>query len=208
MYRSVRGLAVGMLFSIVLLYGPSTHAEACDATGVELLNVIDAQIIKHSRWVSEFTQSNHTEALSAPLTSGGLVYVDAEQGVAWQVQNPIQNTLIINQQGINLGNGMMQSTRMVSELLRALILGRLARLENSFTVKGCLEASSWRLLLYPKQEELAARISQLKLAGDQWVNQLSVSQTNGNDIVIHFSPPQVLEKMPDEIAVLLNVPGT
>jgi hypothetical protein len=149
--------------------------------------------------VATFTQHNHIKVLQAPLVSSGEVFIDARTGVAWYVNQPLQSKLIINDQGIDTGQGLVSSSRTIAQLLRALISGELNTLPVLFTITGEKEGSRWTLQLTPKDPQLARRIESLHLSGANWVAQLEVMQPTGNRIVVVFNEPLALTELPQRV---------
>ncbi len=177
-----------------------TSAGAQDKQELEtLLAQINDQIDKPMLTVATFTQHNHIKVLQAPLISTGEVFIDARTGVAWYVNQPLQSKLIINDRGIDTGQGLVSSSRTIARLLRALISGELSTLPALFTITGEKEGSQWTLLLTPKDPLLARRIQSLRLSGANSVAQLEVMQPTGNRIVIVFNEPSALTELPTRV---------
>jgi hypothetical protein len=134
--------------------------------------------------------------LQAPLVSHGEVFIDADVGVAWYVSSPLSSKVIISDQGIDTGTGLINSSRTIAHLLRGLITGNLSNLQNHFAVTAENHAEGWSLLLIPNEPQLAKRIESLSLQGNHHIHRLTVQQPTGNRIEIVFDTPTPLTELP------------
>ncbi len=195
-------LRTWLLFLLVSYTSPSL---AC-SQDPELLDYIH-QTVNVSVWQVVFTQENHLSALSRPFKSSGIVYVDRTRGFVWRTQQPFTSDLVVREGGLEMNGTAVASSRLVAELLRALVAGEVQSLTTLFDWHGCRADDGWQLTLTPKDAQLAERIVQIEARGRESVQELIVSQPGNNTMHVQFEPHQPLEQLPDAILHILNAPA-
>ena len=179
-------------------------AQECESPLEQLLARVPQLLSQHETWRAEFTQENHLAALQAPLMSEGVVCVVVEKGLVWQVTSPIQSSVTLNNEGVDLGDGIDTGSKLTASLLQNVLQANFVPLQDQFEIAGCLEEDRWQLRLEPKQTFLAERILAIEIAGTRAVERLVLKQPGNNHLEIYFHPPQELPELPQEVLKALE----
>lgn len=206
MHRLHKLLASAMVALVILisLTGAPAIAESCEQT--DILPAINRQLSPQAAAVVAFSQLTHIKVLSAPLQSSGTIYIDQAQGIVWHTEQPLNSYLVISDDGVDPGTGLIESSRMMGLMLRQLITGDFTNLTRIFNLKGCVHEQTWQLQLHPINSLLADRVSELQFTGGQWIHHLILQQPDGNRLEVRFAEPQAVTSLPATITRRLATP--
>jgi hypothetical protein len=147
-----------------------------------LLDDIAANLKQHKITRGLFHQEKTLPILSQPLISSGRFLYDAERGVLWCVEQPVNSTVVITAQGIfadgtqlTAGNG----SAMLQNIFKGLLSGDLHNLQTQFDVRGEGSREQWQMLLTPRAQPLAAAINSIVLSGGRDAQQLTINERQG-----------------------------
>lgn len=186
-----------MIFRVALLAfatGLSLPAVAQEDTA---LARITARVEQPELLRGAFEQARQVQGFRQPLRSSGHFVLSREAGVLWLTEKPFPSSLSVTSKGLVAENdGQVRridtekepGLRAVNTLLSDLIGGELARLERDFSIEIEHEdAHGWRLKLVPRGEPLNRVFDAIELQGAQYVESVSLAESNGDLSQISFS---------------------
>lgn len=152
---------------------------------------------------AKFTQERQIKNIRAPLISTGSMLLSQEKGLWWQQREPFVTTLILrDNEMIQRMNGQPDQTITAENnpqmfqfnaLMRALIKADKTVLENHFTTtftdKG---QGKWQLHLVPVTTPLDKLFSEISLSGSQVIEQVVLTDKQGDATTITFSDHQLM----------------
>ncbi len=165
------------------------------------LSNISAQMVRGDVLCSDFEQEKYLQALARPLLSSGRLIFVAEQGVLWQVLTPYPARLLVrsdelvrwDDDGIahKTGYGRTPIFRALSSIFLAMFRGRFEVLGDTFELSATQAEGTWHLTLVPKDETLAAAVSEVRVAGGRHVEEISILEPRGDRTLIRFRNPRI-----------------
>ncbi len=165
------------------------------------LSNISAQMVRGDILCSDFEQEKHLQALARPLLSTGKLIFVAGQGVLWQVLTPYPARLLVrsdelvrwDDDGIarKTGYGRTPIFRALSSIFLAMFRGRFEVLGGTFDLSATQAEGTWHLTLVPKDETLAAAVSEVRVAGGRHVEEISILEPRGDRTLIRLRNPRI-----------------
>lgn len=144
-----------------------------------------------------FDQQKTLVGLKRPVKSSGRFCVVAEKGVLWSTLAPFASTLKLSREEIVQSQGDRVTSRMsareeptvgvISELLFSVLAGDFAKLQSTFKIDASTAAKTWRAKLSPKESGMRRVISNIELAGNEYVQQITLLEASGDRTVIAFT---------------------
>lgn len=178
-----------LLLACILAFSP----HPADASLADIKKLLSS----HSSICANFTQRKSLKVLTRPLVSKGRLVYRAGQGVLWQVREPFAAQLLIKRDALFRWNddGVIQKINVdqtpvfqaLSDVFLALFSGDLSRLQDIFDVETQSTRLRWSLGLIPRTEHLAAIITSVEASGNQFVDELSIVEKQGDRTTIRFS---------------------
>src|SRR5207244_3669427 len=95
---------------------------------------------------AEFVQERRVSPLTRRVLSGGRMVLSREQGLLWQIETPVKDTLVFSATGATEA-GVAQAE--MSRLIRAIVAGDLRELRTRFNVVPHGDLERWLLDLQP-----------------------------------------------------------
>ena len=129
-----------------------------------------------------FVQEKHLAALSRPFVTKGQYIYTVEYGLIWHTLKPVDNKLIINQQGISEAQAdgslkILTSDTSFSALLLPIFSADPQSIKEHFNI---LESDNG-ITLTPINPQISSLIQNLDLViSDQALQQITLNETNGN----------------------------
>ena len=161
------------------------------------LSDIQMRLLKSDMLRADFQQEKNLRVLSRPLMSEGKLLFIAGEGALWQVVEPFAVTVLMKSDEIIEwdGEGEMQPMdtslnpvlHSLGEIILATLAGDTQFLNQHFDVSPTVSELGWGLILKPKSEELGAVISDVQIFGDRFVEQVQISEMNGDLTKLQFS---------------------
>lgn len=158
---------------------------------------IQALLAKPKVFCGRFDQTKHLVGLKKPLASNGRFCVIADKGVLWRTLQPFPNSLrltrdeIVQLQGervaFRLDARNEPTVRMINSVLFSLLAGDLSQLEKLFEIDGSVDGGRWSVTLKARAPALAKAIGAIALAGGVYVQQVTISEANGDRTTIVFT---------------------
>ncbi|WP_221793302.1 outer membrane lipoprotein carrier protein LolA [Oceanobacter mangrovi] len=145
----------------------------------------------------QFQQDKYLAVLPRPLHSSGRFVYQRQQGLSWQIEQPIASTVVISDSGISqTQNGQLvwqsdansPQTTTVANIMAAIFAGDLATLQTTFDISGAQQPDQpWQLQLTPKSEVLKNFFSQIDMTGAQQLQGLVLHEASGDRTEIRFT---------------------
>ena len=158
---------------------------------------IQALLARPKVFCGRFDQTKQLVGLKKPLASNGRFCVIADKGVLWRTLQPFPNSLrltrdeIVQLQGervaFRLDASKEPAVRMINSVLFSLLAGDLSQLEKLFEIDGSVDGNSWRVSLKARESGLAKTVGAIALAGGGYVQQVTISEANGDRTTITFT---------------------
>ena len=196
----MRSRPVAMINRLLLLslFGLSVHSSHLAAsTDAELVPAIRQRLLQPDVLRGEFAQRKQVAGFSKPLQSSGTFLVARQHGVLWLTQRPFSSALRLTRDQILATQGGVETFRLdaaqqpavsaINSLLFSLLNGDISALTEHFIVTGNMVGTSWQLELTPRQPVLARIMRQVHLQGGAHVQQIAISESNGDHTEIAFS---------------------
>lgn len=140
-----------------------------------------------------FTQLRYLKSLAKPITTSGQFALVKSKGLLWQMEKPFATQLKVTPSGIQQWNG----SRWVSsqkfgqsdqiKLFLGLLSGDISALSEQFDIAVSGEKTQWQLTLTPKTLLMKQIFTQIQLKGDALVQEIELSETQGDRTQIQFS---------------------
>ncbi len=144
-----------------------------------------------------FTQTKSLKALSRPLVSRGRMVFVSGTGVLWQITSPFPSRILFKAEAVirwgddgvpkRTGFGRFPQFRALSDVFLAVFAGDTSRLETTFDASATVGTDNWTLALKPRDKDFAARISDIDVSGGRYVEELRITEGQGDRTVIRFS---------------------
>lgn len=148
-----------------------------------------------------FVQHKHLAELEQPLVSSGHYVLARDRGLLWQVEKPVESTLVITPDALtersqgrltaHISAAQRPALGAVASVLLAVFQGDTAQLSQYFNIerRGAEDAT---LTLTPKTDAVKNFISRLTLSGDlrndNTGRRIRIEQPGGDFSVIDLSP--------------------
>jgi hypothetical protein len=191
----------------ILLIASGWSAVAAERGPAQELARIEAQLARHPILRAAFEQERTMRVLKRPLLSRGHVTAVAGRGVLWQVREPHQATVLMTGEEMvewgedgtprRMGLGANPGLRTLAGALLGVLIGDTGELAELFELTSLPAERGWRLLLAPKDPDLAAMVTEVEIAGGQFVEEILIREAGGDRTAIAFeefrTEPDVLE---------------
>lgn len=196
-------LSGGLLLS---LPGVAVQADALFNHAVDLQRpaadfTATVQQLKQVHWLHGlFEQRKYMQVLSRPFVSQGRMLFDAEKGLYWQIDMPVQTGYVINTRGIRAVTAKAAAKPLpmsadIGKLFTAIfaadmqVLGRLFDIYYAHTGYEHAGKSEglWRIGLKPKRKEIERVLKSISLSGQQYIQTIVIQEFNGDSTEIVFS---------------------
>ncbi len=144
-----------------------------------------------------FTQQRFLKSLPNPINASGEFTLIARKGLLWEMQKPFASKMRVTPNGIAQWNGSswVESDKVGQSQQIALFLGLLSgdisALESQFTTTLSGTEKDWALTLTPSSVLMKQIFTQIQIKGDRLVNEIELSETQGDRTLILFSHQKV-----------------
>ncbi|MCB5183729.1 outer membrane lipoprotein carrier protein LolA [Methylobacillus gramineus] len=183
--------AVAWLATSILTIPSSQAADA------ELLSAIGKQIEQHQVVRADFTQTKQMASLKRPLLTHGKLVYSSRHGVLWQIERPYRVSYLLGETKIieisadgsrkERGVRDIPGLAQVGRVFRAMLGANTQALKDHFDATVTGTPQQWNIVLQPKQAQVQQFLQQLKLNGNQFVEQIEIAETSGDLTQIKFS---------------------
>jgi len=137
-----------------------------------------------------FVQEKHIRGLTQPLTSRGSFCLSGEQGLLWNVTQPLARSIRVTHKGVAHqaedkrwlpGNAQRQTA-----LFLAVLGGDTAALQQQFELALSGRAEDWQLTLTPKSALLKRIFKRIDISGGALVTQIELDEVSGERTLIRL----------------------
>lgn len=164
-----------IIFSL-LFFSQSVLADVYNSpSGLEN---ISKHIPKMGSIKCKFRQEKYLKNIEKPLVSTGDFEFAENKGVYFYTKYPVQST-------VDYTN---KSYKQINDVVNAVSTKKYSRLEKEFDFFFEGNSDKWSLGMKPKKSSNAYNyISSIKIDGTNYINKISIVQTNGNKTVLWFT---------------------
>lgn len=164
-----------IIFSL-LFFSHSVLADVYNSPSC--LENISKQIPKMGSIKCKFRQEKYLKNIEKPLVSTGDFEFAENKGVYFYTKYPVQST-------VDYTN---KSYKQINDVINAVSTKKYSRLEKEFDFFFEGNSDKWSLGMKPKKSSNAYNyISSIKIDGTNYINKISIVQTNGNKTVLWFT---------------------
>lgn len=126
----------------------------------------------------KFRQEKHLQNIDKPLVSSGDFEFIENRGVYFYTQYPIKST-------VDYTN---KNYKQINEVVKAISTKKYSRLDKDFEFFYEKKNASWNLGMKPRRNSEAYNfISSITINGTDYINKISILQTNGNKTILWFT---------------------
>ena len=135
-----------------------------------------------------FRQEKHVQVLPLPLVSTGVFQFHRNEGMVWELQSPVQQTLSVTAEDTTAkGESADSLGDSVNSVLFLMLGGHVEGLKDYFAISAGGAISDWNLLLTPRSRAMAQFIEEIRIQGDRHLRTITVTETNTDTTVITLS---------------------
>ncbi len=170
-------------------------------------------LTRHSVTIGDFVQVKKSASINRELRSSGK-FIICDYGIVWDTQKPFHSSMVVTQTKIaqtlpdgsrtvidGSGNSVFSG---IAGTLSSVFSGDRKRLEQSFHVQFLSTTNSWKMILLPKNQEVASAISSITLGGKGPCADSSISldsilidELNNDSILYTFKNQMYKEDLTD-----------
>ncbi|MCC2675000.1 MAG: lipoprotein carrier protein LolA [Ramlibacter sp.] len=158
---------------------------------VQLLARVRQRLVDEPVLRGAFEQRKTVKGFRKPLVSSGEFVVARQRGVLWRTTVPFPSLLVVTRDRVlaKQGDGTVArrlsandepAVRAVSETLFGVMAADLSVLAQRFEVSGEMTAEGWRLVLLPREPQLARWIQRVELEGDRFLHAVRMQEASGD----------------------------
>jgi len=181
------------LMTLLLLccLAPLARAQADNA----LLQGVLAELGRHAAVRADFTQTRSNPALTRPQVSQGRLLFVLGHGMLWQTVSPYRETIAltgsrsarIDADGSAHPMRGERGVSQVSQMLQAMLGGKLDEALRQFNVAASGAPARWTLRFVPRQERVARVLGNIELQGDDYLQGITIVMQDGARTEIRFA---------------------
>jgi hypothetical protein len=178
---------------------------AREATPEILADIRRLQEVKLIR--GNFRQQKNLKILKQPFTSRGWFIFSKQNGLYWEITEPMPGAYLIGKNGlrpvgVSTGSGTGATIdspfadaigRMFSSILGA----NLEELQDHFEIYYQKPAARWQIGLKPRNRHIAAFVSSIEITGEKYIDAIRIVETGGDTADIAFT--SVTEELPADL---------
>lgn len=145
---------------------------------------------------AEFVQTKELAAFKKPVLTRGQLVFARQDGVLWQIEQPLKLTYVLGETRITeIGDDGQVVSRAVNDvpamaqvgrILRALLGAQLGPLREWFEASAEGNDKQWTLILTPKSPQVGQFIRRITLGGSQFVDTIAIEEKSGDTARIRF----------------------
>jgi hypothetical protein len=176
---------------VLLALGPGVLA-----TDAEVLARIRALLEAQPHLRAEFEQTKRMTDVERPLVAHGRLLVWGEAGVVWEIDQPVKMAIVLREDTTTQidAEGRRKTRRArddaaaarIGRVLRALLHGDTATLEQWFEIAARMERSRWTIILTPRRGPMAAFLTTMEVSGERYVEHVAIDEASGDSTRIRF----------------------
>lgn len=142
------------------------------------LESISKYIPKMGSIKCKFKQEKYLKNIEKPLVSSGDFEFAEKNGVYFYTKYPVQST-------VDYTN---KNYKQINDIVNAVSTKKYSKLEKEFSFYYEGNSKKWSLGMKPKKDSNAYNyLSAITIEGSDYINKISIQQTNGNKTVLWFT---------------------
>ncbi len=189
----------GALFALALAALAPAQAAPATAAAAPAVALVRQRLQLSPVLAGEFEQTKTIAGFRNPLVSHGDFLVARGQGIVWHTARPFESTLVVTKTRLftrapdgSTANALDAQAepglRQVNELVFALLAADLDALAERFAIQGeAVGAQGWKLVLVPRDAQLAKFVARATLEGDRNVESVRIEEARGDATAIRFA---------------------
>lgn len=152
-----------------------------------------------------FVQTTRVRRLGRDLVSKGEFLFSAKDGVYWKLTSPYPSTIVMTAtklaQVSETGERSVVDAKdnlvfqRVAATMQAVFSGRLEALEGEFKAYFQGDASSWRLGLVPRDENVRGIVASLVVEGGASIRTLRLNEASGDAVTYSFATTRMADEL-------------
>jgi Outer membrane lipoprotein carrier protein LolA len=156
---------------------------ACANAADDLAERIVERLASYPVVRAEFVQERMVASLAKPVASSGRMVLSREQGLLWDIEQPVKATLVFSANGATEGGVVQAET---GRLIRAIIGADLRELRQTFDIEPRGDLERWTLHLRPKGREVAQYLRGIELSGGRHLEGIGIVEANGDRLTMRM----------------------
>ena len=142
------------------------------------LETISKQLPEFGSIKCKFKQEKHLKNISKPVISSGDFEFIKNKGVYFYIKYPIESTV----------NYTDKNYHQVNDIINAISSKKYSKIEKEFNLYFINNKDEWFIGMKPKKDSAVyTYITSITINGKDYIRQIKISQTNGNETVIWFT---------------------
>jgi hypothetical protein len=162
-------------------------------------NLEEASVLR-----TNFEQTKTMRALKKPLILSGRLVFSKSHGILWVIDSPFQRRYVLGEASVaeiaedgtrrERASADLPGFSRAARIFRAILNGDARTLEDSFEV--CVKTpapaegaspGSWEVTLIPKEDSLVRFLSEMRISGSRFVENLTIEEALGDRSEIRFT---------------------
>ncbi len=174
-----------------------------DSLNESLKDRVSHKLQSSSLVSGEFVQEKTLSGFPRSISSTGRFLYWRTHGLYWETLKPFSHaTTFMAKEVLHWKNGQRRETHQksadasqkhISRILLAIFNGDLAGLEDYFHIQWEGNDSNWLIRLVPSHSMVSKTLSNIKLTGNDYLETLSIANTNGDKTFISFTNSHPIE---------------
>ena len=174
---------------------------------------IASNMKKNQVVIGQFTQNRYLHGMDKPMQTQGKFALAQNQGLLWQVEQPLTVKLRLTKNGVEQWNQQQnkwlkskqagQSAQF--ELFTALLGGNISVLNQHFIPTSQGESQHWTLTLLPKSAVMKQIFTQISVQGGNTISQVILQEKQGDKVQIQFinnaTPATLSKELADNLKI-------
>jgi len=162
-----------------------------------LIHKIKKQLAEFKSLSGNFRQNRFVKSADLNLESKGSFSFNLTSELVWHQRTPFIQDLTMTKEAITQkgpdGTGSTISKEQqpqlfgFSNVLLSIFAGDVKVLKDNFEYTVTLEKKRWNMKLVAKDQLFKKLISEINVAGDKFINSITVLEKSGNELKIYFS---------------------
>lgn len=196
---------------------PFAHPVTDEAQLRTALSRPAAKLLKAQVLRGKFTHSRHLREIPRPLVGTGEFIFVRSLGVYWHTREPFDSIVVLTREGMvqsdeggpaqRIAAGEQPAVRLVANIFMALFTLDVASLRRDFDLYGGKQEDRWIIGLKPRTRAIAGVFSQATVTGAEDVEQVVLTDAQGDRTVIDLSNISYSSEPPgDDVRTLFATP--
>lgn len=154
---------------------------------------------------ADFIQEKSLVDLGRPIVAKGRLVYSAQEGVIWNLREPIQHVLVLPTRGASAGNRALAES---AAIVGSIVAGNPDALARHFAISATPDDAGWDVRLKPGSQALSKVFSEITLRIEsKAVTKVVMREIRGDSVTIKVLNPMVDQPLsPEELAAFKAQP--